>query len=195
MIALSNALQAVMATKPVSYFHTVKVYDRAGTVIKAVTSHHSNVVLSDNVQYLADGSLQSVSPPSIGTSVDRSQYTLVISDPSINEGVFAETGLVGKKLAVRLCFLAHDTKTPLTNLSDTFLVYQGYGDNTAYKMDTNEIGDVLLQLICSSPMADLDHKKSIYLSRDYIRNRNPNDSSCDMIYGGSGILQLKWGKA
>ena len=40
---------------------------------------------------------------------------------------------------------------------------------------------------------ELDMKKGLYLSKDKVRGRNPDDSSCDRVYDGSGAT-LKWGK-
>jgi hypothetical protein len=101
-------------------------------------------------------------------------------------------------IEARLCFIKNDAnpdnRLPLTTLTDTLLIYRGKINGASYLIQTEEIGEVILQVTGASPMADLNLKKSIYLSRDYIRNKNPNDACCDMIYAGSGTLGLRWGR-
>jgi hypothetical protein len=192
MITLTPNQLLVFANKPIVFCHTIKIEDDTG-IIKAITSYHSNLVI-DGVTYLADGSLLGLDPPKITTSVDREQFKFQLADPGFLEGNEAEYGYIGKEIEIRTIFQHPTTKEMLINLEDTLLNYSGYGDGTSYLIDSKEFGEVVLQVSCSSPLADLDGKRSMYASRDYVRGRNFKDSSCDMVYSGSGKLQLKWGK-
>jgi hypothetical protein len=193
MIKFNSVLSNLFSNPPVRFFFCVKIY-KGNIVLKAVTTHPSNVVLSDNVTYVADGSLQSVDTPSVSSTVSTDRYRIQLADPFFAEGPFVEQGIIGCNVEIRTCFLDTDG-TPLTNLSDTLLAYSGYGDGTSFSVESNEVGETVVQLTCTSPMGDLDFKKYIYLTKDFIRGRNPTDSCCDAIYGGSGVLQLKWGKS
>jgi len=181
-----------MQNKPTDYFHCVKIIDNNSAVWKSITTHHTNVVI-DGVTYIP-GNIIKIDNPKISTSVDREIFKVAFSDPSFADGSVVETSLVGYKMEVRLCFLDYQTKAVLTTITDTLLVYAGRVEGATYVIRTEEQGEVALQITCSSPMGDLDMKRSMYLSKDFIRGRNPTDSSCDTIYGGSGILTLKWGK-
>jgi len=193
MITFSAAMITAMSTQPVDYFHMIKIVNELGAVTKAVTTHWANVLIN-SVTYLADGSLVRFDPPQITTTVDREQYKFILADPSFNEAAATEASLVGHRVEVRVGVLHATTKQPLTNLSDTLLVYAGRIDGASYNIKTDRIGESLLQITCASPLADLDMKRMLYCSRDFVRGRHPDDSSCDQVYGGSGVLALKWGK-
>jgi hypothetical protein len=193
MIQFSTNVQNAIANKPTEYFHLIKIVDNENVVIKAITSHSSNLIVG-GITYNASGELVSIDPPSISTTVDREQFKFVIADPDFSQTVMIEPSMINHSVEVRLGFLHHSTKLPMTSLEDTIFVYGGRVDGTGYQIKTDGIGEALLQISCASPLADLDMKRAMYLSKDYIRGRNPNDSSCDMVYGGSGLLQLKWGK-
>lgn len=89
---------------------------------------------------------------------------------------------------------AEDYGQPYLDAMDTFSAYKGRIESCAYDIDTRELGQVKLTITGSSPIVNLDQKRSIYLSRDYIRKQNGTDSCCDQIYEGSGMITLKWGK-
>jgi hypothetical protein len=192
MILFTENQLLVFANKPVEFCHTIKISDETG-LVKAITSHHTDLLI-DGITYLADGSLLALDPPKITTSVDRTEFKFQLADPNFLEGNEAEYGYIGKEIEIRTVFKHPITKQMLTTLADTLLTYSGYGDGTSYLIGSREIGEVVLQVSCSSPLADLDGKRAMYTSRDYVRGRNPKDSSCDMVYSGSGKLQLKWGK-
>ena len=193
MITLSANVQSVLSNKDYDIFFIVRVYDSTQTH-HAMTSFYRDIQMSDTITYLSDGKLAGVDPPRASTSVDREEFSILLADPNFLLGSFASVGYIGKEIDVRICFINPADGTPYTNLSDTILIYSGYGDGTGYKINTEEQGESLLKLMCSSPMADLDGKKGLYLSRDFVRGRNPDDSCCDHIYLGSGKIQLRWGK-
>ena len=195
MIKLSANAIAAMQRDIVEYFYTLKISELDGTIIKAITDNSYDVTLSDTVTYISDGTLVSVKPPKIDTVVDREQYDIAIADPLFMEGTKADNGYISNFVEVRMVFLDGTPPVPLTNIADTFLMYSGRVDNSAYRINTRSTGEAILKLTCTSPLADLDHRKGLYLSRDVIRNRDPNDSTCDDIYFGSKTVQLKWGKS
>jgi hypothetical protein len=198
MITFSPTLQNVFQNDGVTFFNTVKISKRVGNayvLYRATTTLDHDVTLSDGVTYIADRVLQAIDPFKISSTVNREAFKFVIADPTIAFGSEVEQGLVGAKAEVRVCFLHPTTGAVLTNIADTLLIYGGYIDEIAYSVNTEEQGEVLLHFNCSSPLADLDQKSGIYLSKDVVRGRNFRDGCCDSIYLGSAHLQLKWGKA
>ena len=194
MIKISAAVQALLNQNIVSAFILVKIYIKPSTIIKSITTNSYDLTMSDGVTYLSNGELISIDPPQISTNVDREIFKIVLADPNFAEGPYAESGYIGKSIEVRIGFLDRITNEPLLSISNTFITYAGRIEGTSYNVKTQEQGEATLELSCSSPMSDLDFKKSIYLSRDFIRGRNANDVCCDSIYSGSGGLQLKWGR-
>jgi hypothetical protein len=198
MITFTGNLLDVFQSPEPTYFNTVKIMKRVNDVyvlFKATTTLDHNVTLSDGVEYIADRTLQAIDPFKIASIVNRESFKFVLADPLISWGSDAEQGLIGCKVEVRVCFIHPTTGAVLTDTDDTLLIYGGYIDEIAYSINTQEQGEVLLQIGCSSPLADLDQKNGIYLSKDVIRGRNPQDGCCDAVYLGSSHLQLKWGKA
>jgi len=191
MITLTSNLQTVLSADHVDYFYLIKIFDDS-TVHNTLTTFHRDITMGDGLTYLADGTLAAIDPPKSTTSVDRDQFMFALADPDFLQGSFASAGYIGKEVDARLGFMSNEV--PLTAMADTLFFYNGYVDGTGYRVDTKSEGEALLQITCSSPMADLDQKKGLYLSRDFVRNRNPTDSCCDQIYSGSGKLQLKWGR-
>jgi len=193
MITLHADVITAITNKPTEYFYLLKITNELGSIIKAITTHWSSLVVN-SVTYIANGSIVGLDPPQLNTTVDREQYRITLSDPSFTDGATAEAGMIGYDVEVRMGFLNFSTKQPMLELERTFLVYSGTIESVAYNIKTEEQGEALMQIGCSSPLADLDLKRAMYCSRDYIRGRYADDSSCDQVYGGSGILQLKWGK-
>lgn len=195
MRQLSANVVAALTGADLETFYTIRIADKNDTVVFTSTTHHSNVTLSNGHLFEANGLIVSVDPPQLSTTVDREQYKVGIADPAFLQGSMAENGLIGKKLEVRIGFIDPTTGLPYTNVNDTFLVYKGRIDGTAYKVSTQEYGESVLMITGTSPILSLDMKKGIFLSRDAVRQRNVNDSSCDQLYEGSGSVVLKWGRA
>lgn len=160
----------------------------------ASTTHYMDVTLPNGVTYISDGLILSMDSPSLSSSVDRTQYKVVLADPNLGDMSAYQSGLVGCELETRLCFVDQETGQPYLATEDSFIVYKGMVDGVSYEIDTKELGEVRVTITGSSPIANLDQKRSIYLSRDSIRKRNSADSCCDQIYQGSGALVLKWGR-
>jgi len=194
MMKLSPTLQTVFNTVPINFFHVLKITNDAGTVLKAITTAPHAVTI-DSQAYTTEGTILSLDAPKTSATVDREQYKIQIADPSFAYGSLFQSVLIGAKVEVRMCFLDPTTRVPILTIADTLLAYSGRIDGVSFIIKTSSQGEVVAQLMCSSPMANLDHKKAIFVSRDYIRGRNPDDASCDFVYGGSGAIALKWGKS
>lgn len=193
MIELSSNVSTLLANKDFMCFYTLRIYDSSGN-IQLSTTINRNITLSDGYTYLADNKIKSLDPMKISTTVDRESFKIVLADPDFSYGTLAENGLVGKSVVIRLCFYRISDETILTDIADTIISYAGRIDEVAFQVDTAEYGESLLQLMCASPLADLDHKKGLFLSKEFIRSRNSDDSCCDLVYAGSGSLSIKWGR-
>ena len=193
MVKFDPEVVTILSQRTVETFYLFKVTDENGVdVYKNTTFFHDLSIGSDT--YDAKGLIVGLDPPQRTSVVDREQYSIVLSDPDFSMGADLDKGMLGNKVELRLGFVSHLTKKPVLRLEATLLIYKGYLDETGYKVSTGPQGETQLTLSCSSPMADLDSKKGLLLTKDQIRNRNPNDSSCDQIYLGSGSSILKWGK-
>jgi hypothetical protein len=192
MIKISSTLQSILQSPPIEFCHAVVVYNYSNNTNKTFTDNPFNFTLSNGIEYVADGTLLMVDPLKISTNVDREEISFSIADPNFQQASFLESSIVGKKIEIRLVF--YDNGDLVTNTEDTLHYYSGYGNGVGYVIKTEERGEVYAKISCTSPMSDLDHKKGIYLNKEFMRNQNSRDSSCDSIYAGSGSLQLKWGK-
>jgi hypothetical protein len=154
----------------------------------------SNGIALADYNYFSDATLVTIDPPQMSTNVDREQYKITLADPMLEKMTSVRNNLVGKVLEGRLGFVNHYTGTPYLEIADCPIVYKGRIDGASYLIKTNEFGESILQITGSSPMRNLDMKKSLFISRDFVRQRDATDSSCDQIYEGSGAITLKWGK-
>jgi len=198
MIQFSANIQACLARDNIEAFYLVKITNADGTIFNGIssTSYFVDVTLiGDTTTYVADGLILGADAPQISSTVEKNEYKLVLADPGFLLGPTVQTSLVGKHLETRLGFVDTITGSPYLNKTDTFVIYSGTIDSVAYDVDTKELGEVRINIIGSSPLVNLDQKRALYLSRDAVRKRNSNDSSCDQIYMGSGALIMKWGKA
>lgn len=193
MIQFNQTLINVLSQPSIESFYLVKI---AAIELSPylITSYASNITLSNGETYINDGRLVSVTPPKLSTVVDREIYTITLTDSDYFYGQFAETGLVGKKVEVRVGFINQNTGLPLTDISDTLLIYRGQVDSASYSIDTSNVGSVIFTLSCASPMANLDGVKVFYGSKPFMRDLNTEDTSFDQVYEGSGKINLKWGK-
>ena len=192
MIEFNDTVKALLEKDVIESFFMVKITSPNGTDLYSTTTYFRNITTSDGQLYEADGLLVSLDPPKLNSVVDREQYTITMADSDYAGGAYAEDGLVGYTVDVRLGFV--DDDVPLLGIDDTLLIYRGVIDSVGYKINTEEHGEALLQFVCSSPMTKLNMRKYIYMSKDYIMNKHPDDTCCDQIYQGSGTIMLKWGK-
>lgn len=144
--------------------------------------------------YLSDGKIVSIDAPKLSSTVDREIFKISFADPNFTFGATIDSGLIGKLVDVKIGFVNQTTKQPELDAENVITVYRGNIDSSDYAINTAEIGEVLLNVGCSSPMNDLDLVKAFYTTKDAASTRDSSDTAFDQIYEGSGILQLKWGK-
>jgi hypothetical protein len=185
MIQLNSVIMNLLSQPTVEAFYLIDFSNYR------LTNFYSNLEVNSNT-YSNSVGIVSVSPPKLSTSVDRETCTIVLDDPSFQFGQFAEQNLVGVSLRIRFAFIDQTTKQPDTN--NTLLVYQGIIDQVVYSIESDQIGSSQFGIVCASPMANLDATRPFYTSKQFVRNLNPEDSSMDQVYEGSGSLLLKWGR-
>jgi hypothetical protein len=157
------------------------------------TSNAFSVTFNGNV-YTADGTLLTVEPPQMSSTVDRQAFKVVMSDVNMEMGVLAESGMLGTPISVYMGFIDLATDLPYTDSANFLTIYSGHVDGVSYRYDTSLMGERAFILTCTTPMGDLDLKKPIYTSQDYLDKNYPGDTSYQQIYEGSGPIELRWGK-
>jgi hypothetical protein len=194
MRQLSPNIIAALSASIENAFYLLRLYVKGGSTLLTSTSHYANVTLSNGITFTANDLLLTVDPPQLSTTVDRSQFKVILADNEILQGAIADAGLLGKRMEVYIGFINPANGLPFTNVEDTFLAYRGLIDSAGYKISTGSVGESQFVITGSSPLISLDMKKGILLSRDSIRQRNINDACCDQINEGSSGYTIKWGK-
>ena len=194
MITFSANIQSVMASGNGEAFYLLAIREGDGTLLRATTTHFEDILMGNGINYEADDYLQSVDAPHISSNVDREQFKIALVDPSFMNGSDAEKGFIGKRLELIEGFINPVTGKPFTDMVDTFTLYKGQIDSSGFKITTIDIGESIFAISGASPMAALEMARNGLLTKEETRARNPNDSSMDLIYEGSGTIALKWGK-
>lgn len=190
MISFNSTLAALLREPTLEVFYLIEI--KIDPVYRT-TSFYSDITMTDGSLYKSDGRIISTEPPQLSTTVDKSQYSIVFADPLMEFRQYFDN-LTGKLVTVRLGFVDQKTSKPLLDIDNTLLVYRGAIDNFGYSINTNEIGSVVLNLTCASPMSDLDMKKALYTSREALTQISMEDTSFNQIYDDEGQIALKWGK-
>jgi hypothetical protein len=203
MIQFNSTVTGLLNSNNVEAFYLVEIDTLR------FTNFYNNFELNDNgvlyKTYISDGRLMKLDPPTPSSSVDKNSYTLVLADSDFSSRQYNWTS---KSVEVRIAFVNNkatnqlDSKGftikpnhPYRELSDTVLIYKGIVDSVTQEISTEVSGEVLLNVVCVSPMHNLDFKRVIRLNKDNMRDRDYTDSCCDRIYEGSTKLRLLWGKA
>jgi hypothetical protein len=200
MINFSVNVRNALSQEVVDVFYMLRILNYDGSIMYSTTNYFMDIQLQNagvdlvGYNYSSDATLISIDPPQMNTNVDREQYKITLADPMLSKMSSVRNNLVGRVLEGRLGFVNHSTGFPYLEIADCPIVYKGRIDGASYLIKTNELGENILQITGSSPMRNLDSKKSLFISRDFVRQRDANDSSCDQIYEGSGAITLKWGK-
>jgi hypothetical protein len=209
MIQFSNNIRDNLAIDTIEAFYMIKLVNRDNHALYHTTSFYADVQLTQIVNgievvmpehlYLSNGTLLSVDPPQASTIVDREQYKFAFADPTFTKKGDIENNLIGCPIECRVGIVDNRSSSttfgkPLLNINDTVIAYKGRVESVSMTVKTGGLGERIIQITGSSPMRNLDMKKSIYISRDNMRKQDPNDSSCDQIYEGSSNISLKWGK-
>jgi len=188
MIQFSNTIANLLQQPSIEAIHLVKI----STYLSC--NYFRNLTLSNGDTYLADGNLLGVDAPQAISVVSKETYNIAFADPEMIYGGFAEEGLLGRVIEVRLCFIDPSTNLPLLDLADTILMYKGHISGTSYKVSTAVLGSSVFHVEASGPMSDLDKTKNFYTSKFFIQSLNPNDNCFDQVYEGSGAVNMRWGK-
>lgn len=192
MIQFNNTIKQLLQQPVIESFYLVQV-NLAGLTLKT-TSFYTDLILSDGSTYLSDGRLLAVDPPKLSATVDRELYKITMADPDFSLGAYLEKGLVGVDVVVRVGFVNTATNLPLTDLVNTVIVYQGKVDSGSYAVSTEDVGETVFVLSCSSPMGDLDLTKYLQTTKDALRYIDATDTSFEQVYENAGQIELRWGK-
>lgn len=163
------------------------------------TSLAHNVEVETLGLFLADNGLTGAEPPKLSGDVDREAYKIVYTDPSFEFREIFDNGLVGARLSVWFGFINTLDEPlggampgePLLGIGDIVKSYQGVVDSHGYNIDVEKI---TMSIEGSSPMADLNLVKSLYTSKDALRQLGVVDTAFDQVYRGSKVVNLLWGK-
>ena len=186
MITFSAQLKDFLSRPTVSGFYLIQIKDTY------MTTYFNDVTVDGHV-YLKNSPILSVEPPQQSSSVDSQKYVIGFADPSYSLGFMSESNIVGAPACVRICIINPDTKVPLLN--DLITIYKGAVSDTAYKVETGELGSTVYQVTCSSPMGNLDMTKNFLGNKSFIRERiDSSDSAFDQIYEGGSRVRVRWGK-
>lgn len=197
MISFTDNIKSVLNNDSIEYFSMVRIESSPGVNLYATTTYYNDIQLlpvSATYHYVADGTLLAADPPQNTSTVDREQYKVAFADPFNTKRGDIESSLVGKIIECRLGFVDPVTSQPFLNIEDTIVVYRGRVDGASISIKAGSLGESIVQITGSSPMRNLDMKKPYYISKERVHQRNPNDTSCDQIYEGSGALIVKWGR-
>lgn len=188
MIQFNSTIQSIISQPTVELFYLVTIGSYK------TTNYFRAITLSNGEVFPADGRLMQVDPPQLSSTVDRELYKISFADPDFYFGTEFPTNLVGTEVSVRVGFVDQSTKQPLTQISNTVIIYKGAVDGTSYSIETENSGESVWLVTCASPMNDLEMVRAMYTSKDAIKLSFPGDTSFDQIYEGSGDVELKWGK-
>lgn len=191
MISFNQTVSNLLSQPTVEAFYLVSI--EMPTTYRS-TTFMRNIVMDDGNIYVSDGKLVNVDPPKLSATVDKSQYKISFADPDMYFGAYLTTGLVGKKVTVRVGFVDTSTGLPLPQIANTVLIYKGRIDSGAYSISTETLGSSVFVINCSSPMGDLDLVKRLDTTKDALRAVDPSDTSFEQIYEGVGQIELRWGK-
>lgn len=203
MLKLSNTVNQIIASRNIEYFFLVTIESASpifGT--RRYTSNPYDITMDDTFTYTANNTLLSVDPPKLSNTVDRASYTISFSDTDFLFKSYFEEGATGDAVTVRLGFINSldvtlDGIAPgnyFPQIANSVLVYKGVIDGQKYQLELDEESSAVVQIECSSPMADLNLVKPFFTSKESMRQKNSNDTSFDSNYQGSGQIKLKWGK-
>jgi hypothetical protein len=210
MIILSEHNRSVIAGPNAFCIMMVCILKKDNSLLYSATSHYQDIAVprlsvfplitvKDSfgdplvyIPYLADGSLVSLAPPSLSTSVDREQYSMMITDSSLLSYASNTWGLIGLRFKVSAIFsnggvLDYSPENMLT-------VYSGRISGVTHTQSTQVDGESLIKITAGSPMYGLDQKNGIYFSDPKIKERNKEDTCAEHVYVSSRNYSLHWGK-
>jgi hypothetical protein len=210
VIKISQPLSLALSGGLNELIYLVKIGDTDPIL---TTSHYTDFDLligGDTETYISDGRLVAADKFTMSEVLDSSSYSIVLADPNftdvshVNE---VNNRFLTKNIVIKAAVLNTTNSTvidsggrniapgkPFQDIRDTLTYYAGVVNEISLTVNTSVTGSVLLNLKCSSPMANLGYNRSFKLNRDFIRDRNLRDSCCDYVGEGFGSVRLLWGK-
>lgn len=180
----SNVLN-VINSGTIKYFFLIDLYFSEHY---RFTSFSSDITYDGNT-YISDGGLFEVDAPQFSNILDKEAYKIVITDLVDEMASHFKTGVVGKKVQVKIGLL-DEFGIPMTDTADILNLYTGYVDAPTIE---NNWDTKVAVIEGTSPLADLDSVNPFSSSKQSIRQRDATDSSFDEIYEDSEA-EIKWGK-
>ena len=199
MRSFSQNLLTLLSREELAAVYMVKL------VVNGVVMMHTNMPYDITVQgvgtFQSENKLMIIEAPRLSKAVDREAYKIVYADPDFEFKELFDVGAVGSPLTVFVTFInttdfelgGAQPGEPLLEKSDVVTAYSGIVDSHGYNV--SEDGEVTVTLEASSPMADLDLKRSLYTTKESVKVFNQSDTAFDQVFEGSKSIDLIWGKA
>ena len=185
MRTFSANVQTALANPPTRVFTLVDLHFSSSYYL---TDLPYNITI-DGVVYVASSVLVEIDAPRNSSILDRSPYRIVLSD--LDNAMTSEirNNILGKDIQVRIGFF-DASNNPLTDPADIVTAYKGRVDKPQI---LNDFETKYAVIEGTSPMADLDSTKPMFVSKDGMDQVSSTDTSFDKIYENAE-LEVKWGK-
>jgi hypothetical protein len=166
-------------------------------VFAATTASHD--IVMGGVTFVKASPIIKLDPPRLSPSVDREVYKIHLSDPEYSFRERLEGGAFGTPVSVKATigvpnFNANAGVFRAESVVTEALVTAYKGTLDSYMYNISPEGDVVLELICTSPMGALGLTRAILTSPNWMRQRYPGDNSFDQVSEGSRQIALLWGR-
>jgi hypothetical protein len=199
MRAMSDLLKEVIASDYISAFLLVDVGPfENNEYIRSTTLPYD--FMFNATTFHSDARIINTELPKLSSSVDKGSYRIIIGDPLFYFRETIERGITGVKIRVDAGFLNMSDvavqgiapNEPFDSADMVYTIYEGVLDSSLYSISPDS--EIILTLEGSSPMGAIGLKRTLLTSRDWLRQRFPNDSSFDQVFVGSTNANLQWGK-
>jgi hypothetical protein len=196
-----NLLSAGMGAYAVLF---LVIFDLDNTAIYATSSHFDDYEMPEATRtalnlpgagdliFTADGTLKSLEPPRMTSSVDRETYKIESTDLRLSLLAENSWGLTGR-FATVLAVFTDDGSIP-TSADEFLTVYRGKTTAVVTRMSCGEFGELIVQISLGSPMQALDRKNGRYFSSPRVRAHNELDRCADSVYVNSRGAVAAWGR-
>ena len=199
MRVISPNILTLLAQERIESFYLIKVITPFGNLMDTTASFDIGVPTIG--MFSANGNILSVDAPSISNVTDRASYKITYMDPAFEKRTMFEQVLTGSAVTVYIGFFnttagilgGAGPGDPLLDKADLPIIYSGVVDTQGYAVDPDN-GAVTAVIECSSPMASLGMVRSLYTSKDSLKQRHATDTAFDQVYVGSRQLAYLWGK-
>lgn len=180
----SSNVQTALAESLVDYYTLIDLNLNSDYYL---TDYAANLTIGSNT-YLSSSVLVEISPPRNSTVVDRAPYQIVLDDQSNEFQNEMRANIIGMPIRIRIGFF-NSNGVPYTSESDLVTVYKGRVDSPTI---SNNMENKYATIEGSSPMADLDSTKPLFVSRDGMNQFSLTDTSFDKMFKND--VEVKWGK-